>query len=617
MKRKKNMNYVLREIKGKYLFYQMYERFFRQLDQFYQHPDCDSILAESKVDQMADQAITELPEGPFTNKYCPVLSLQQMACLHKAGLKDLMVTPEIVYLWHRLSHFPPTSQVAEEDYCYLLDFPDGKDFLERYEEQAPLRAAWEESLENKKDLPSGMPTVLDDLAPLNQEYSILRMVAQERLCLRSLLEVRLKLSAATISRATTALINKAWLAEKTTASGPGRPTGLLYLTPQGLEEARRVGLAANPSPDVSNAEIIAERVFYQRIAMVFAKAYPEVELLQAYTDPPVPVIPSPLGNIVPDLIIKIENKPQIFIEAESGKYEYKRLKEKIDKYLASDVQELIVISENQATQTWNHLCQWISDRKKEKIAGISIRPFAIRYTTLDLLQRHGPQENIWRILSLDEGSSTDKTSKQFFVPVPPNENRSQKLHLLAEPLLEKWRSNQFDEKKNGDFIDLTTSIGQSLHISNLEADAVGHLEADWYAHECGETDEEFGAVHTIFLLEPFWDEKRILAYLNKFCQFLEVGARKEMHRTNRYFPLCFSSEFYGLIVLVHTQPGEEGPGELAHKYANWRNALQVFCLQKADQVVCPRIALTHISLLSQANRFDQVTRYSYDLAGYC
>lgn len=347
-----------------------------------------------------------------------------------------MVKPEIVYLWHRLSHFPHTSRGTAEDYRFLLDFPGDKDFLERYEEQAPLRAAWEESLVNKTDLSFTNTTALDDLAPLNQEYSILRMVAQERLCLRSLLEVRLKLSAATISRATTTLINKAWLAEKTTASGPGRPTGLLYLTPQGLDEARRVGIMSNPSPDMGYAEEIAERVFYQRIAAAFAKAFPEVEIWQAYTDPSVPVIPSPLGNIVPDLVIKIENMSQIFIEAESGKYEYKRLKEKIDKYLASDLQELVVISENQATPTWNHLCQWVSDRKKEKVAGVSHRPFSIRYTTLDLLQRHGPQENIWRILSRVEGCPVDKTPKQFLDLMTPQESHAKRIHLLAEPLLE-------------------------------------------------------------------------------------------------------------------------------------------------------------------------------------
>jgi hypothetical protein len=178
------------------------------------------------------------------------------------------------------------------------------------------------------------------------------------------------------------------------AKGPGRPTQLLRLSPEGIQRALQSGLKIQAVPEPNASKAVGERLTHQQIATVYLKYWPDAQVLRAYSDLPPTPIASPLGSIVPDVLIqRAENR--ICVEEESGQYNYQRLRQKLDKYLASEICDVYVIAERQDSPTRNHVQQWLHDSRRNPPQGTLRASLQVHYTTLDQLQRFGPDGNIW------------------------------------------------------------------------------------------------------------------------------------------------------------------------------------------------------------------------------
>jgi hypothetical protein len=135
------------------------------------------------------------------------------------------------------------------------------------------------------------------------------------------------------------------------------------------------------------------------VAAIYLQHDPTTAIYRAYTVPPPPMLSSPLGSIFPDLVVERSESFE-YIEIESGKYDYRRLRDKLDKYLAGMANEVRVIADRQNAPTLQHITQWLHDRRKAPLEGIDPEAnLTVHYTTLDLLQRHGPQGLIWRSMT--------------------------------------------------------------------------------------------------------------------------------------------------------------------------------------------------------------------------
>ena len=137
------------------------------------------------------------------------------------------------------------------------------------------------------------------------------MIGQERLCLRAYLETSVGISPATVSRVVKRLVENGLAAEKTVSEGPGRPTGLLYLTEIGRTHLAKQGITAAPA-DPEAEQAMGERIFHQRIAASFIKAFPDASIQRAYSNNQVTPVETPLGSIVPDLVVRVFGRAGVF-----------------------------------------------------------------------------------------------------------------------------------------------------------------------------------------------------------------------------------------------------------------------------------------------------------------
>lgn len=305
-----------------------------------------------------------------------------IAALRKAGVADIMPDPAFVRLFHRTMDANPVD---------LEHLGNGQAYLERYQAQAAFRQAWEADLERLQ----GAGGESND----TWEKRILQRVAQEGMCQRSVLETQLGVSFSTISRVVKKMIDQGLLEDMPIIEGPGRPAGVLRLSASGQGLAKELGFSISPAPKETADGAIQERFLHQRVAAIYLQHDPTAAIYRAYTVPPPPMLSSPLGSIFPDLVVE---RPESFeyIEIESGKYDYRRLRDKLDKYLAGMANEVRVIADRQNAPTFQHITQWLHDRRKAPLEGIDPEAnLTVHYTTLDLLQRHGPQGLIWRSMA--------------------------------------------------------------------------------------------------------------------------------------------------------------------------------------------------------------------------
>lgn len=301
------------------------------------------------------------------------LTPQAITALRKAGVAEILPDPTQVRLFHR---------VANVMQINLERLGDDRSYLESYQAQAPLRLAWEADLERLQGAGSENA--------MTWEKRILQRVAQEGLCQRSLLEAQMGVSFSTISRVVKKLIEQGLLEDVPVVEGPGHPAGVLRLSAAGQELAKELGFPVSPILDETANGAIQERFTHQKVAALYLEHEPTTQIYRAYTVSPPPMINSPLGSIFPDLVVELPDG-RVFIEVESGKYDYRRLRDKLDKYLAGQANDVWVIADRQNAPTLQHITQWLHDRRKVPLDRIDpLCNLTVHYTTLDLLQRHGP-----------------------------------------------------------------------------------------------------------------------------------------------------------------------------------------------------------------------------------
>ena len=604
--------------KGDSLYCELKKKFADQAAAYY-------IGKPGEVDRCIPSLGVQLFVEGSNRRYCYLNAAIDMKSLVQAGFRDLVVEPEQIYLWHQTAMYRQLYPMGlDHGFDHLLKMFDGKPFQERYIQQKPFRQAWEDELLN--------PEILDTGAlaePVDIDGSILRLIGQERLCLRAYLETSIGVSPATISRVVKRLSESNLVSEKTVSEGPGRPTGMLFLTDLGRSELAKLGIQSAPAdPDAEQA--MAERIFHQRIAAAFIKTFRNSTIQRAYSNNQTPAVETPLGNIIPDLIVRTANGQKIFIEAESGKYDLKRLKEKMDKYLASGSEKVYVVSENKTGQTWNHLVSWINERKIIRVEGIPDRKYLqVWHTTQDLLQRHGPAGNIWRIVTFSEERNRELQSISTPPSVTPPVSKLP-LPFSAHSKEIVQRLHQIWPKTSRSLIVNHYHLvhGSPVVLKGKEDEEFARLEADWIVYE---TDAYVDAPHELnwpfpamylnrvffsYFLDPIWTVEWVRLAFDKMDTFLQAYVENGEDPT-QYSTLCPHDypELYGMFVLVHTRPDEGDPTTLSKQYASWRQVLRERMLEKYSYF--PRVAVIPLERLLQTKEPREVTDFAYDLMGYC
>ncbi len=392
----------------------------------------------------------------------------------------------------------------------------------------------------------------------------------------------------------------------------------------GLEKVTRLGVqAAPPDPDAEHG--MAERIYHQRISMSFLKVFGQAKVTRAYSDHKVGLIETPLGNIIPDLVIEIPGLEPTRIEAETGKYDYKRLRDKMDKYLASNLETVCLIAETQATPTWQYLNNWIVNRRREPLAGITpSNNLVIYFTTLDLLQRHRPQGNIWRALALRQNADSTYPSFLLF-PAQKSEpqTRPDLVKSITEVLQNQWAKN-FVPNPNGHQRTFLLNAGQPFILRDpIEGKEFARLDADWTVREFNYDEEEpfpgdpcggiyFDAVHFAFLVDAIWEPDRIRKTLKQMKCFLEAYQEHGTKNGNNGTRLA---DLFGMLVLVDSSKSEGNPQSLSKRYSTWRSVIKEMMLE--DRFYFPRIAVIQLDQLRKTRTHLEITDYAYDLLGYC
>lgn len=481
--------------------------------------------------------------------------------------QDITVDPHFAALWRRWDD---------------LDIEVPLDFSERYAAQQPLRQAWLEALAEPRQRKS--------VSTGDRGERILRLLARERVTTRSLLMQKLNFSPATTSRELKALLSAGWVEARGQSEYPGRPQQILRLSAAGLERARALGEQAEPAPEFESAAL-AERLFHQAIEQAIRNHLPEAQVARAYSGQSVPPLASPLGTIVPDLVV-ISGWNRWVLEAETGKYNYRRLADKLDKYLAGAEREVLVVTESQEAPTSAHIAQWQRERQNNLPTGVPAgASLRVKYATLDRLQQHGLAGNIWQVCDVGNAPQPKQASE-------PGEIRST-LEILRESLESE---------------DARLCWGTPARIPNYPELALPEFIADGvfvqeiYLPEC---DPEANVIALVVRNE--WDTDQIATFLDDFSAFVQAYVQQVVGHGHRLrFP--DHSWLYGTLVLVHDVPGQDSPADLARAFPGWRTALQDW----QDTHHPLRVGVTHINQVDKTCTHPfALTNEIYDLCGLC
>lgn len=482
---------------------------------------------------------------------------------------DVPVDPHFVALWRRSSD---------------TDFECPRNFDECFTDQLPLRQAWLETLAEPQ------PDTFVQTGDWQER--ILRLIASERVMTRALLAQKLHTSLATISRELAELLADDLVDEESQSERTGRPQQILRLSAAGLEKAHADGIDAIQAPS-SDSKALGERLFHQAIELAVRKSLPEAVISRTYANLQGKSLPSPLGTIIPDLIIT-DGWNRWVIEAETGKYNYRRLAEKLDKYLSSSEQELLVIAENSSAATPAHIGQWLRERVANLPAGCPEKAsLRIKYTIFDRLQQHGLLSNIWQVFEL--GSPTQ-------IEQPDAKAAGQD---SIKNIMYLWRGDGQYMKEV--FIQRPACIPDAPEIPMPELAADGVFVQRMFAAEPG-------ANVICFLNGSDWDAEEIEQFLDQFSSFVSEYVRQfEVHDVGHAIQFRSEPWLYGLIVLVHDVPGQDNPRDMARAFANWRAGVQAWETEHHPL----RVGVAHLDQIKFTSDPYALMEEIYDLAGYC
>lgn len=301
------------------------------------------------------------------------LTSQGMSALHQLGE----------------SPYPASEDIA---HCYTGLIAAGHEFMERYQAQAHLRQAWLDLLQSRRQESAAGAMPLCDQALL--------VIGRERFCLRPALKFFLGVSAMQASHAAQELLRTGLIREHEVVVTRRQSARVYTLSVDGFDEAQTLGQCFKPAPSPYSAAM-QERLLHQQTATLYLMEKRAAETRRVFTEPGPSPIPSPLGVIMPDVEIVYPDGRQRFVEVEAGAHDYGPFLAKLDKYLASAVEEVWLVVSGNSQRALLGVERWGGERRRKRPPRMPADPrLCIHVTSLSQLQRFGPGQASWQTYRL-------------------------------------------------------------------------------------------------------------------------------------------------------------------------------------------------------------------------
>jgi len=287
------------------------------------------------------------------------------------------------------SPYPASEDIA---HCYAGLIATGHEFIERYQAQAHLRQAWLGLLESRHKESAANAVPLCDRALL--------VIGRERFCLHPVLKFFLGVSAMQASHAKEELLQAGLIHEHEVAVTRRQSARVYTLSANGFDEAQALGQCFKPAPAPHSA-VMQERLLHQQTVMLYLMDKQAAETRRVFTEPGPSPIPSPLGVIMPDIEIVHQDGRRHFVEVEADAYEYGTLLAKLDKYLASAVDEVRLVISGNTQRALLDVERWGGERRRKRPPRMPADPrLCIHVASLSQLQRFGPGQATWQTYRL-------------------------------------------------------------------------------------------------------------------------------------------------------------------------------------------------------------------------
>ena len=287
------------------------------------------------------------------------------------------------------SPYPASEDIA---HCYTGLIATGHEFTERYQAQAYLRQAWLGLLESRRQESAASAMPLCDRALL--------VIGRERFCLRPALKFFLGVSTMQASHAAQELLQAGLIREHEIAVTCRQSARVYTLSVDGFNEAQALGQCFKPAPAPHSAAM-QERLLHQQTVMLYLMESHAAETRRVFTEPGPSPIPSPLGVIMPDIEIVYQDGQQHFVEVEADAHDYGLLFTKLDKYLASAVDEVWLVISGNTQRALLDIERWGGERRRKRPPRMPADPcLCIHVTSLSQLQRFGPGQATWQTYRL-------------------------------------------------------------------------------------------------------------------------------------------------------------------------------------------------------------------------
>jgi hypothetical protein len=309
-----------------------------------------------------------------------LLRPEGLLALCQPGEPDVVASPRLHWLYRRASDEDPASLCLAN-----------QTLAERHQAQAPLRQAWE------ADLAARYPGVA---ARVDRSAQALEAVARDQPCLSELIAARLECAPDRLGRILQPLREAGWVEERRVVGSLDTPESVLRLMPAGWQQARERGLRLPETLEWPEPALLAERLFCQKIASVYLRAWPSAQVSLAGSAA-APLVASPLGPLRPDLLVEAGER-SLYVEAESGRYDFPRLGKKLDNYLACPtISEVWVIAERDDAPTEWQVIRWHEINLDAFPKGVPRNStLTVHFTRFTWFRQHSQEARIWHTLRL-------------------------------------------------------------------------------------------------------------------------------------------------------------------------------------------------------------------------
>ncbi|MBI3244379.1 MAG: hypothetical protein HYZ49_19040 [Chloroflexi bacterium] len=283
------------------------------------------------------------------------------------------------------SPYPASEDIA---HCYTGLIATGHEFTERYQAQTHLRQAWLDLLQSRHEESAAGAMPLCDRALL--------VIGRERFCLHPALKFFLGVSAMQASHAKEELLQAGLIREHEVAVTRRQSARVYTLSANGFNETQALGQCFKPAPSPRSVAM-QERLLHQQTVMLYLMESRTAETRRVFTEPGPSPIPSPLGVIMPDIEIVYPDGQQHFVEVEADAHDYGLPLAKLDKYLASAVDEVWLVISGNIQRALLDVERWGDERRRKRPPRMPADPrLCIHVASLSHLQRFGPGQANWQ-----------------------------------------------------------------------------------------------------------------------------------------------------------------------------------------------------------------------------